>query len=465
MKRALALLMLLGFLSHGSAASAVVVLREHALEYATMPSSQGFASSLSQLFTDIGGREVLTAFSVDAGLNESLRIQAVRVDFVVGRRPIPAANMTSTTPMTFLWDSPKILGRDLRIQLRIYADCNGTGPCGSALRSIIMEATGNASNIYLFKSLVWGYIYRADYVLHLAAPLFTDFECSAAVRNCSRHWIVLVGRLAHRNVTAGFEYSFRLPIGSEANRSQPSLMLSDATHLMNASWVGWQDGNAIRTEYYNNINSPQVGFEVAGQRYQAAELSSPSALTVLVPEPSSAPRIEEPSVPSATNNGTESQSPQQQLEVHPPTPRLDDNTIIIIAGVGWVFVFLICIPVTIWYIIKRTRRWQNDRLERHQAMLINLDENDIDVEGTTYHARDYATSNPGVLPPIDGPTIAERMSSFFLKLTNGKGDSSSSGNDTEMARILPTTANLQPNKTSARSSILLESNEDSSSFE
>ena len=295
------LLLLVGAAAVAADVLGAVVLRSHTVPYASLTAAQFAASSVSQQFTDLADRAVMTAVSFDVAGGTNTTLEALSFDFAVGRRVAG-----TTGAFAFAWNALELLPVPLVADVHIYNDfcdtllvrtnCNASSP-GQLLRTIRLDSVNNASSFYVFAANAYGTIYHADVLLLNRAGVFSAL--AADPRAAVRYWIAYVAHLPqqHRNGTASYEYTHRLPVGAGGS-SQPALMLSDADHLLGAPLpaspatpTGWQDGNALAAAYYASAASPLPGFMLAGEvvSLAPAPTAAPSPLLPPAPRPAPAP--------------------------------------------------------------------------------------------------------------------------------------------------------------------------------
>lgn len=365
------LALVLGLVMLGAAATGTpsVVLRKHSNDYALMTSTQALAASISQEYTDMGSRSVLTAFSLDIAPGEIVSIDGVKMDFIVGRRV-----SNSHAIMNFQWDALSILPSQFKVELRIMMDCNGQAPCKSCpcgqLKAYTMDMAQNASAFYLSQRLSWGNLYQADFLL---ARQNQSYRISTpSTLEGTRIWLIFLAKLPHTDTATGYEYSFRLPIWEE-NMNATDLMLGDPDHLVNTTWATWQHGADIASPYYASMVNPQVGLLVGGKRE--------SWNTNLVPSPLFS------SVDTPLPSDTPTSNPGDPVRETPPTTTTTIMPIGVIMGIlvgvlvgAVLLVVIVFVSVTRCIYVIKQRRNERHRLEmeRLDAHDLNLDDGDND---------------------------------------------------------------------------------------
>jgi hypothetical protein len=405
------------------------LLRVHTNNYGGMSSNQAMDASISQLYPDLANRYIQTAFSVDASqdpVSFLSTLEAVSVDFMLGQRPVPPVG-TAPGPYDFTVLTPAMLGSTLQFKIFFYDDANNQPPCylcpnnilpldANATRSfVLMDAAANATSITTVATQSWATIYRLS-VLLLNRSGSISFCNASATSACAlmrtglipasffsnilvktpRLWVVIMAVLPNQNNAQKVQYTFRLPVSNDA-KSALSLQLNDPFHMINNSWLTWQNGAAIASVAYPDYMNPQVALQAAGF---VSTLSLPSLLPPSPPNslmnmsnnssrssanPSSAtsPTIR-PSVAtvvatiqplSNTTNGTNGTSPLQQP---PKNNGMSGGTLAwVIAGSVVIGLIVLLVLLSIALIVRRAIR-QRQLRGRRGGLIGGRDLTDMD---------------------------------------------------------------------------------------
>lgn len=438
----LGFLVVMGFVAYLAASapiSGASILRRHINNYANMNTIQAVSSSLSQEYPDLGSRSVLTAFSVDLYPNETVSIDGIKMDFMVGRR----LSQHSGAPMNFSWDA---LGNVMfSVELRIMADCNGREACGSCpcdlIRTYSLTPQLNAAAFYTSFKMGWGNVYQVDFLL---ARDGTNIVMTRGAGSSVAHiWFVFLGVLNETDTSAGYEYTFRLPVSSEVSTAD-DLMINDPHHLINTSWDTWQRGSTISSAYYSNTANPQVGFLVVGRR-----TTSPT------PHNSSTP-IDNPFNVTPTLSEP-AKGPDNKL----PTPVIAGIVIGSIIGLALLITIGFVIAYNAFVYAKRRRDARHlDEMEmlNSNTSHVNLDESDFDNQSD--ENSDLVSSRPanndGMQSLDSNDTLSppsSAFSSFPTTPINSFSSAASMANPTFMGTGSPTIGSFMQPKSAPSSSV------------